>query len=115
MIENKQNVSKLLKKAFNEEQSFHQKYNLTQNSNPSTLKKTMKSRLIPILLTCACASLARADFNPVALTPGSYTFDIVVESNTVQALPYCINATSGSGVSLGDNTYYEQGLYARAG
>lgn len=75
----------------------------------------MKSRLIPILLTCACASLARADFNPVALTPSSYTFDIVVEASTVEALPYCINVTVGNGLSLGDNTYYEQGLRARAG
>jgi len=75
----------------------------------------MKARLIPILLTGACAGLARADFDPVALTAGSYTFDIVVEANTVQALPYCINVTAGDGVGLGDNTYYEQGLYARAG
>jgi hypothetical protein len=63
-----------------------------------------------------CAgSLARADFEPVALTPGSYSFDIVVESNAVQALPYCITATSGSGTSKGDNTYFEQGFYARPG
>lgn len=75
----------------------------------------MNSKSLLILLTCACASLARADFNPVTLTANSYTFDIVVESNTVLALPYCINVTAGSGTSLGDNTYYEQGLYARAG
>ena len=75
----------------------------------------MKSRFLSILLTCACASLARADFNPVALTPSSYTFDIVVEATTVEALPYCINVTVGNGLSLGDNTYYEQGLVARAG
>ncbi len=75
----------------------------------------MKSRLLPILLTCACASLARADFNPVTLTANSYTYDIVVESNTVAALPYCIDATSGSGTSKGDNTYYEQGLHSRPG
>lgn len=66
-------------------------------------------------MTCACASLARADYNPVALTPGSYTFDIVVPANYVQAVPYCINVTAGAGVSLNDNTYYEQGLYARPG
>lgn len=75
----------------------------------------MKSRILPILLTCACAGLARADFNPVALTPSSYTFDIVVPATTVQALPYCINVTAGNGVGLGDNTYYEQGLVARPG
>ena len=75
----------------------------------------MKSKLIPILLISACASLARADFNPVTLTANSYTFDIVVESNTVQALPYCINVTAGNGTGLGDNTYYEQGLHDRIG
>ena len=75
----------------------------------------MKSRLIPILLTCACASVARADFNPITLTANSYTFDIVVESNTVQSLPYCINVTAGNGTGLGDNTYYEQGLHSRPG
>ena len=30
-------------------------------------------------------------------------------------MPYCITATSGAGTSLGDNTFYEQGLYARPG
>jgi autotransporter-associated beta strand protein len=75
----------------------------------------MKSRIISLLLTCACANLARADFNPVALTPGSYTYDIVVEASTPQPLPYCINVTAGNGVGLGDNTYYEEGLYAPRG
>lgn len=68
-----------------------------------------------IVLTCLCASLARADFNPVALTQSSYTFNIVVPASTVQGLPYCINVTAGNGVGLGDNTLYEQGLYARPG
>jgi hypothetical protein len=75
----------------------------------------MKSRIVLIVLTCFCASLARADFNPVALTPSSYTFDIVVPATAVQALPYCINVTAGNGVGLGDYTYFEQGLYARPG
>jgi len=75
----------------------------------------MKSKLILALLAVVFINLARADFNPVALTANSYTFDIVVESNTVQALPYCINVTAGNGTGLGDNTYYEQGLYARPG
>jgi hypothetical protein len=75
----------------------------------------MKSKLLLTLLTCACASLARADFNPVALTPSSYTFDIVVPASTVQALPFCINVTAGNGTGLGDNTYYEQGLRDRPG
>lgn len=70
----------------------------------------MKSKLIPIAMTGLCLNMARADFNPVALTPGSYTLDIVVPANTVQAVPYCINVTAGNGTGLGDNSYYEQGL-----
>lgn len=66
-------------------------------------------------MTCLCASLARADFNPVALTPSSYTLNIVVPKTTIQGLPYCINVTAGNGTGLGDNTYYEQGLYGRPG
>jgi hypothetical protein len=86
--------------------------NPTQNNkNP----KNMKSRLLSLLLAFASASIARADFDPVPLTPSSYTFDIVVEANTVQGLPDCINVTAGKGLELGDNTYYEQGLYARPG
>jgi len=75
----------------------------------------MKSKLLPMLLACAGASLAHADFNPVTLTPGSYNQDIVVEASAPQSLPDCINVTAGSGTDLGDNTYYEQGLFARAG
>ena len=75
----------------------------------------MKRRLIIALLTGFCASLARADFNPVALTPSSYTLDIVVPKETTEGLPYCINVTAGNGTGLGDNTYYEQGLHSRAG
>ncbi len=75
----------------------------------------MRSRILTALLTCASAGLAHATYNPVPLTQSSYTYDIVVESNTVMALPYCINVTAGNGTGLGDNTYYEQGLYARPG
>ena len=70
----------------------------------------MKSRILPLLLSCACVSVARADFNPVVLTPSSYTFDIVVPATYATPLAYAINVTAGSGSSLGDNTYYEQGL-----
>jgi Bacterial lectin/Immunoglobulin I-set domain len=75
----------------------------------------MKSKLIPILLTCFCAGLVRADFNPIELTPNSYTERIIVPADTVQALPGCITVTAGDGLGLGDNTYYEQGLYSRPG
>lgn len=69
----------------------------------------MKSKLIPII--CLCASLARADFNPVPLTPNSYTFDIVVEKGAPPALPYCLTASQGTGLTLGDSTWFEQGFW----
>jgi hypothetical protein len=75
----------------------------------------MKSRLIPIGLMCVGAGLARADFKPVPLTPGSYTFAIVVPAGTVQPTPDCINATVGGGTSEGDTTFYEQGFAAPPG
>ena len=61
------------------------------------------------------ASLARAGFDPVPLTPSSYTHHIVLPATAIEAVPYCINVTAGSGVSLGDNTYYEMGLVGRPG
>jgi hypothetical protein len=76
---------------------------------------TMHRRLLPLGLALGLIGPALADFNPVPLTPGSYTFDIVVESNTPPAFPYLLTVTAGSGSGLGDNSYYEQGLYARAG
>jgi hypothetical protein len=38
----------------------------------------MRSKLIPIGLTCLCVSLARADFNPVPLDPSSFNQDPVI-------------------------------------
>jgi hypothetical protein len=74
----------------------------------------MKSKFITGLALAVSIS-SQAQFNPVALTPGSFTFSVVVPSNAPQILPYCITATSGSGTSEGDNTYFEQGYYARSG
>lgn len=73
----------------------------------------MKIKIIFLLL--AYAGVARAQFNPVALTPGSYTQDIVVSSNTVPPVPQCINFYVGKGTNTTDNTLYEQGLAARPG
>ncbi len=66
-------------------------------------------------MLCASAGLARADFNPVALTSNSYTFDIVVEASYAPPLPNCITVTTGSGLSEGDNTFFEQTYYRPAG
>ena len=66
-------------------------------------------------MACACASAAHAQFNPVTLTPGSYTEAIVVPASTVQCLPYCINVDAGSGPHLSDSTFTEQGIFGRYG
>ncbi|HWD91957.1 MAG TPA: hypothetical protein VG938_06370 [Verrucomicrobiae bacterium] len=73
----------------------------------------MKSKLLLTLLTCACVSLARADFNPVAITPSSFTLDIVVPATTTPGLPDCINVTAGGGSGKGDTTFFEEGVYIR--
>lgn len=82
--------------------------------------KLLFASLVPAL---ALPFAARADFNPVELTPDSYTYDIVVESN---ATPYfstdgsavnlkVVNAFIGSGTNFGDATLYEQGMHSPAG
>ncbi len=71
----------------------------------------MKSRFITILAACGCASLAHAQFNPVALTPQSYTESVVVPATYSPALPNIINVTAGQGLGFGDTTFYEQGYY----
>ena len=71
----------------------------------------MKSRFITILAACGCASLAHAQFNPVALTPQSYTESIVVPATYSPAIPNILTVSAGTGITLGDNTFYEQGYY----
>src|SRR4051794_24833762 len=72
----------------------------------------MKSKLIPLALALTLASAARADYNPIALTPGSFTFDIVVEKTA--PLPEIskglTTATMDQGVAGAGNTFYEIGF-----
>ena len=68
----------------------------------------MKSRLLSIGLACACVSVARAQFTPVPLTPGSFTQDIVVEKGT-PSLANFINVTIDHGTNNVGNTFFEQG------
>lgn len=68
---------------------------------------------LAVATTALCALAVQAQtFNPVPLMPGSYTQDIVVESNTPPPQPYAYNCSQGSGLNLGgDYTLFEQGLY----
>ena len=60
----------------------------------------------------AAATLPAQNFSPVAITPGSYTQDIIVENTTAAPQPYAYNCAQGSGLNLsGDYTLFEQGLY----
>ncbi|HSU53196.1 MAG TPA: immunoglobulin domain-containing protein, partial [Candidatus Dormibacteraeota bacterium] len=68
-------------------------------------------RLLPLVLALFVASVARADFDPVPLTSGSYSFDIVVEKTAPLPLPYCLSASQGGGTGLGDSTWFEQGYW----
>jgi len=72
-----------------------------------------------IVALTGVATANAQNFDPVQLTPDSYTQDIIVENTTPSpgGAPtyYGINVTVGNGSGLGDNTYYEQGMVARLG
>ena len=72
----------------------------------------MKLTLLPIGLTCICVSLARADYSPIALTPGSFTQDIVVEKGAAPPLANYTTATPDQGTNNYGNTFFEQGYIA---
>lgn len=68
---------------------------------------------VAVLLT-AGVSMAQ-NFDPIALTPSSYTVDIVVETNAALSLPAAITATQGGGPpnssgDYNDATWYEIGF-----
>src|SRR5512135_2078769 len=69
----------------------------------------MKSTLINIGLTCICIGLARADFNPVPLTPGSFNADVVVEKTAPPPLNNYVNATMDGGTNNTAWVWYENG------
>ncbi|HVM48353.1 MAG TPA: LamG-like jellyroll fold domain-containing protein [Candidatus Acidoferrum sp.] len=70
----------------------------------------MKAKLIPAIgLLFLGASLARADFNPIPLTPGSYNQDMVVEQSAPPAPASLTTATLDSGTGNSGNTWYERG------
>ncbi|HTV42417.1 MAG TPA: hypothetical protein VMF08_17750 [Candidatus Sulfotelmatobacter sp.] len=68
-------------------------------------------------LSLSLPAMAQSLFNPVQLTQGSYTYNIVISATAgdLKSVPECIDAFVGSGTSLSDNTLYEQGMYTRPG
>src|SRR5882672_2158907 len=78
-----------------------------RETNQSKLQ-AMKRLLISSALASALAGAARADFNPISLTPGSFTQDMVVERNAPHAPPLT-TATMDSGAGNTGYTWYEIG------
>ncbi|PWU14943.1 MAG: hypothetical protein C5B50_16205 [Verrucomicrobia bacterium] len=69
----------------------------------------MRSYIIALGLSAVCITAARADYNPVALTPGSFTQDIVVEKGAPPPLENFCNATIDQGTNNYANTFFEEG------
>ncbi|MDB6112130.1 MAG: hypothetical protein JWR69_3880, partial [Pedosphaera sp.] len=76
----------------------------------------MKYKHLPLALALTLASAARADYNPIALTPGSFTFDIVVEKTA--PLPEISKGLTTASMDVGVNgtgyTWYEVAFDAAA-
>ena len=69
----------------------------------------MKSTLIPIGITCACISLARADFTPIPLDPTSFNQDPVIEKTAPRSVNDYATVTPDAGTNKTGNTWFEQG------
>lgn len=69
-------------------------------------------KLIPnlLLLGALGASQVRADFNPVLLTPSSFTVDVVVEKEAERPMPDYTTATMDGGTNNNSNVWFEQGF-----
>ncbi len=75
----------------------------------------MKPTCISAALILALAGTVRADFIPIALTPGSFSQDMVVEHNA-PAVPNGSHTTASmdAGTANTGNSWYEQGYDAAA-
>lgn len=74
----------------------------------SKIKQSCPALVVTLVL--GLVTSARAGYFPVPLTPGSFTYDIVVESN-YNVLPFqdAVNVTMDSGPGVANNTWYELG------
>lgn len=75
----------------------------------------MKPKITILLLAGACTISAHADFNPVPLTPGSFTADVIVEKTAPKSLSDFTTATMDNvGTNNTANTWYEKGYFTNA-
>jgi len=75
----------------------------------------MKRKILPLGLFLGITSAAFADFNPIALTSGSYNADIVVEKTAPPSLASAITANPDGGTnSYNGDAWYEVGYNTNA-
>lgn len=77
--------------------------------------KTPSTHLKPVLTfgcVLALAGLARADFDPIPLTPESFTADVIVEKAAPKPFPDYVTATMDGGTNNNGNVWYERGFDA---
>src|SRR5438876_7407531 len=86
------------------------------------MKKDQSLQLIPILVVLGLfsAGVARADFYPIPLTPGSFNKDIVVEKTASPPMQTLVTAnmdagTNTSGVTSGGGAGGNQGSFFELG
>jgi hypothetical protein len=65
--------------------------------------------LLPLGLALACATVARADYYPIALTPASFNADVVVENTAGTNFNRYVTATMDGGTNNNGSTFYENG------
>jgi len=68
----------------------------------------MKLKFLILGLTLAVASIARAGFVPIPITPSSYNADVIVEKN-IPGLDNNTTATTDGGTNNNGNGWYEVG------
>ena len=71
---------------------------------------SMKNILRSVGLALLVASAARADYNPILLTPGSFNADAIVEAGAPKGIFTNANMTIDGGTNNNGNTFYETGL-----
>jgi hypothetical protein len=75
----------------------------------------MKKTLLNLTVLAALGVLpARADFNPVALTPGSFTADVIVEKTAPKSINDYTTATMDGGTNNTAAVWYEQGYFVNS-
>ncbi len=69
----------------------------------------MKTNLLALGMGLALICPARGDFNPIPLTPGSFTHDVIVEKTAPAPLNTRVTATMDGGTNNNGSTWFEQG------